>query len=323
MKFLKRIVLFSALLVIILIGSYLYYQEGSLPVNKNSLVKKTFVIKKGESLSLIARRLEEENLIRSRLVFYLIVKQLKIEKKIQAGDFRLSPAMSASSIAKHLTKGTLDVWVTVIEGLRKEEVAHLVADKLNLPESVLIKESREGYLFPDTYLFPRSATVGAIIKIFHQNFNKKYNRQLQRKARQNNLTDKEVITIASLVEREAKSNADKNKVASIILKRYRHNWPLQIDATIQYALGYQPKLKTWWKPSLSQEDLNLDSPYNSYKQPGLPPTPICNPGLASIKAAVNADENTPYWYYLSDKTGQTHFSKTLEEHNQNIKKYLH
>jgi len=322
MKFSKRIIVVFLFFFVGLGGFYLYYQEGSLPVDKTASTKKIFVIKKGEPLSLIARHLEEENLIRNRLVFYIIVKQLKIEKKIQAGDFRLSPAMDALSIAKRLTKGTLDVWVTVIEGLRKEEIAHLVASKLNFPESLFIKESSEGYLFPDTYLFPRSATVGAVIKIFRQNFDKKYSRRLQIKARRKNLTDNEVITIASLVEREAKSPADKNRVASIILKRYRQNWPLQIDATIQYALGYQPRLKTWWKPSLTQQDLEITSPYNSYRYPGLPPTPICNPGLDSIKAVINANEETPYWYYLSDRKGKTHFSKTLKEHNQNVKKYL-
>jgi len=323
MRFSKRLGLFSIFLAIIFTALYLYYKEGNLPIDKNSQIKKIFVIKRREPLSTIARRLEESNLIRSKLVFYLVVKKLGIEKKIQAGDFYLSPSMSTQSIAKHLTKGTLDVWLTVIEGLRKEEIAHLVADKLNFPESAFIKKSKEGYLFPDTYLFPRSATVGAIIKIFQQNFNKKFNNRLRAKARQNNLTNHEVITIASLVEREAKSKTDKNEIASIILKRYHQNWPLQIDATIQYALGYQPKLKTWWKPSLTKQDLNLNSPYNSYQHPGLPPTPICNPGLASIKAVVNANEKTPYWYYLSDKKGFLHFSKTLKQHNQNIKKYLH
>lgn len=96
---------------------------------------------------------------------------------------------------------------------------------------------------------------------------------------------------------------------------------LDVDATVQYALGYQPNQKSWWKKNLTQEDLEIDSPYNTYKYPSLPPTPIANPGMAAINAVVEAPE-TDYLYYLSDKTGKIHFAKTIEEHNENIKKYL-
>ncbi len=315
---------FILITIITVIGSslYLYYREGTLPINKNDKTTKIFIIQKGENLTSVAKNLYKAELIRNKLIFYLVIKQLGFEKKIQAGDFRLSPSMNASQIAETLTHGTLDVWVTIIEGLRKEEIAQIFSKELNIPENEFIKNAHEGYLFPDTYLIPRQATAEGVINLLTNNFNKKYNQKLKRKARLKGLTDLQVITLASLVEKEAKFNQDRKKVASIILKRIRNDWPLQIDATVQYTLGYQPNEKTWWKQKLTVDDLKIDSLYNTYKYKGLPPGPIANPGLSSIKAVVKANENTPYWYYLSDKSGQMHYSKNLEEHNANIKKYL-
>jgi len=311
--------LFSSLLIIF---AYLFYKQGLLPVDKNNKETKIFVIKRGESLNSIIDNLYRQNLIRNRLVFYLLVKKLGIEKRIQAGDFRLSPAMDTQTIAKNLTKGTLDIWVTIIEGLRKEEIAQIINQNFAIPESEFLKHAKEGYLFPDTYLIPKEATAEAIVKILTNNFYRRFDKNLQEKAKNKGLTEEEVIILASLVEKEAKYDEDRQKIASIILKRIKNDWPLQIDATIQYALGYQPQEKSWWKKYLTKEDLEIDSPYNTYKNKGLPPTPICNPGLASIEAVIDASENTPYWYYLSDKTGRMHYAKTLEEHNENIRKYL-
>jgi len=317
----KRTVIFAIFLLII-VGFYLFYKEGNLAVNKNDTTAKIFVVKPGESLSTIANNLAKEDLIRNKLVFYFVVKQLGIEKRIQAGDFRLSPSMNTYQIAKAFTHGTLDIWLTIIEGLRKEEIAQIVSQNLNIPEIEFLKDAREGYLFPDTYLIPRTATVGGIIDILTNNLYKKFTDTLKQKAARNGLTEKQVLILASLVEKEARHDADRQKVASIILKRWRADWPLQIDATVQYAIGYQADTKSWWKTTLSQNDLEIDSPYNTYTNKGLPPTPIANPGLSSIEAVVNADENTPYWYYLSDKNGTMHYARTLEEHDANIKRYL-
>jgi UPF0755 protein len=309
--------------ILIVLFLYLFYQEGKMPVNKYDQTSKIFVIKKGEDLRTIIRNLHEQKLIRNRIVFFLIIKRLGIEKKIQAGDFRLSPSMDALTIAQTLTHGTLDVWVTVIEGLRKEEIARILAKNIDIPEIEFIKAAKEGYLFPDTYLFPKDADIETVIKIFYANFERKFTQDLVDKARQRlGLTKDEVVILASLVEREAKYDDDRKKVASILVKRLKNDWPLQVDATVQYALGYQPKEKTWWKKNLTVADLKIDSPYNTYKNLGLPPTPICNPGLSSIKAVVEADPNIEYWYYLSDITGKMHYAKTLEEHNRNIEKYL-
>ena len=124
-----------------------------------------------------------------------------------------------------------------------------------------------------------------------------------------------------MVEREAKLDKDRPYVAGIITKRFRNNWMLQIDATVQYALGYQSAEDDWWKQNLTIADLAIDSPYNTYKRYGLPPTPICNPSLSSLKAVAN-QVITKYWYYISDRNGNMHYAETIVEHNQNISKYL-
>ena len=318
----KRFIILG-IFVIASIFSFLYYKEGTLPVNSHDKSVKLFVVKRGEGTSSIVKHLYSEQLIRDRVVFYTIVKRLGIESKLEAGMFRLSPSMSTEEIALALTKGTTDIWITVIEGLRREEIAELIAQNFSIPESEFIKQSQEGYLFPDTYLIPKDATLEQVLSIFTRNFNQKYNEDLKRIAQQKGLTDQEVITLASLVEKEARHDQDRVAVASIVLKRYKNDWPLDIDATIQYALGYQPAQKTWWKKNLTKDDISVNSLYNSYKHPGLPPTPICNPGLASIQAVLNADVNTPYWFYISSKDGSTmHYAKTVEEHNENIRKYL-
>lgn len=317
----KRLMILITILAVLAVLISLIYKEGTLSVNKNDKSTKIFVVKPGQSLNEIANNLALDNLIRNRLVFYLVVKKTGAEKKVQAGDFRLSPSMDVFEIVRQLQHGTLDVWVTVVEGLRKEEIAQIYSQKLNIAEVDFIQKAKEGYLFPDTYLIPTQATSDQIIKIMEDNFETKY-APIRNKIKGLRLTELEAVTLASLVEREAKDKQDRPIVASIILKRLRNDWPLQIDASVQYVVGYQPDEKTWWKKNLTAEDLKIDSPYNDYINTGLPPGPICNPGLVSLNAIAEADINTPYWYYLSDKTGKMHYAKTLEEHNENINKYL-
>ena len=318
----KKLIILFILLVLAGFGSYLIYKEGTLPVDKSDLSSKIFVIRNGEGLTEVANNLSSEKLIRNKIVFYIVIKRLGYERKIQAGDFRISPSMDAYEIAKLLTHGTLDIWVTIIEGLRREEIAQLISQNLDIPESEFLKLAQEGYLFPDTYLFPKSATAAGVIEVFSNNFEKRYDENLKSAARRKGLSDDEVIILASLVEKEARLQEDMQDVASVLLKRLQNDWPLQVDATIQYALGYQAQEKRWWKTHLTSADLKIDTPYNTYKNLGLPPTPISNPGLNAIKAVVNANVNTPYWFYVSDKNGKLHFARTNEEHEANIRKYL-
>ena len=318
----KKLKIVFLLTILVFLGMYFVYTEGSLPVDKNNTGSTIFVIKKGEGLNSIIKRLATEDLIRNKLVFFAIALQKGIEKRVQAGDFKLSKKMSATDIAEAITHGTLDEWVTIVEGLRKEEIAQKLAETFTFSEISFIEQSKEGELFPDTYLIPKTATMDAIIQMMKLNYQKKM-AEARKERPFEKRSDREILILASLIEREAKFSDDRRLVASIILKRAQSNdMKLQLDATIQYALGYQRKEKTWWKRELTIDDLKVDSTYNTYERKGLPPAPICNPGLDSIKAALAADPNTPYWYYINDKKGRIHVAKTLEEHNKNIQEYI-
>lgn len=317
----KRIIILSIVIIVAVIALGIFYYEGTLPVQKNAETSTMFVIRPGENLNSIINRLSQEKLIRNRVVFYLIVKRLGIERSIQAGDFRLSQSMTAQQIAEEFTHGTIDVWVTIPEGLRKEEIAELMGVKFNIPETEFNALAEEGYLFPDTYLVPKNPSAEQIISILRNTFDTRYSDDLRRQAREKGMTDLELITFASIIEKEAYKH-DKQEIANIIYRRLTEDYPLQIDATVQYALGYQAGEKRWWKRQTTFEDLKIDSPYNTYKYPGLPPGPISNPGLASLKAAANATADTPYFFYLHDAQGKTYYAKTYEEHQKNIERYL-
>lgn len=322
MKLKGRVIILIVLLLIIGTVCYLVYREGTLPVDKSNKQTKIFVIKKGENVPTIADHLERDELIRNKIVFFILTKQLHIEKNIQAGDYRLSSSMNLKEIAINLTHGSLDNWITIIEGLRKEQIAQILSSNLNVPESEFNNISQEGHLFPDTYLIPNDATPAAVINIFTKNFNKRFAEAKALTPKKNNLTDDEILTLASIVERETIYDEDRLAVAKIFLKRIKEGHRLQTDVTVQYALGYQPQDKTWWKKEISIDDTKVDSPYNTYLVDGLPPGPICNPGIASIKAALAADANSPYLFFLADKKGKLHFAKNLDEHQRNIDKYL-
>lgn len=318
----KKQMIFFILIVVVVLGGFIFYKEGLMAVSANDKTIKMFTIDKGKSVEDIIKSLESEKLIRSKTIFYLILTQTGIDKKIQAGDFYLSPSMTAHEIAQNLTVGTFDKKITIIEGLRKEEIAAIFSKELNISEIEFIKTAKEGFLFPDTYLFPKDANANKVIEIMQNNFDTKITPDMKAKMKAKNLSLNQVLTIASLVEKEARLDEDRKEVASIIYKRYIKDWALEIDATVQYVIGYQVDEKTWWKKYLTQADLDVDSPYNTRRKVGLPPGPICNPGISSIIATVEADASTPYWFYISDKTGKMHYTKTLEQHNAAIERYL-
>lgn len=318
----KKFAVAILVLLIIVISAFMYLKEGSLPANPSDTTQKPFIIRKGAALNTIIRELSAQGFIRDRIVFYLLVRKMGIQNRIQAGEFRLSPSMSAEEVATNLTKGSLDAWVTLIEGTRKEEMAQVLSRELGIPEVEFVKKAREGYLFPDTYLIPRDATIDQILAILQANFDRKFSPELQKKALAKGLSKDEVVILASLVEREARTQKNRQMVASILMRRLSIGMALQIDATVQYAVGYDGPSASWWKTNLTRQDLALPSPYNTYKYPGMPPGPIASPSLSSIMAVIESTP-TPYLYYISDRTGKTmHYASTLEEHNDNIAKYL-
>ena len=297
-------------------------QGGSVSDDK---VTRTVIIAKGASVDDIANQLQKEGLIKSPLIFKLLVKQKNMGEKIQAGTFKLSPAMSIEEVINALSGGAVEVWVTLIEGWRVEEMAQELSENLPAGKAGLKVKSekfltlaQEGYMFPDTYLFPNEITEEQIVKMMRDHFDKKYSDDLKAKIRSKGLSEKEGVILASIVEREARSDKVRTEVAGILLKRLSIDMGLNADATIQYALGYQTDEKSWWKRHLTRDDLKVDSPYNTYIHRGLPPTPICNPSLSSLEAVANTDPSTPYLYYYHDSKGNSHYGKTLEEHNENV-----
>lgn len=316
-RFFLLLVVAAALVAI----GWLWWRDAISAVDPADRTPKIFVVRRGEGVKSVAARLASEGFIRSPTGFFLLVKSMGIERDLQAGDYRLNPAMDAATLARELTHGTLDVWVTTLEGWRVEEVAAKLTKELDIPESEFLKVAREGYMFPDTYLVPRDATVGAVAALFTTTFDKKVDDAMRVDAKKTGLTFPEVLTLASIVEREGRTDEDRPVIAGILLKRLKADWPIQTDATLQYSLGYQVGEKTWWKKGLTDEDKKVKSPYNTYLHPGLPPGPIANPGLASIKAVIYSKE-TDNWFYLHDSKGGVHYAKTLEEHNGNIAKYL-
>jgi len=319
----KRLIAPLFILITIFLAFFVWYREGTLPVDSKDKVPFIFVVEKGESVSSIARKLESQKLIRNRLAFYLLVKQLGIERQIQAGDFRLYRTMSAKELAQELTHGTLDVWLTVIEGMRVEEIASLLAKDLDLPSSVFITlaTSHEGFLFPDTYLIPKGATTEQVIAILRNNFAQKVDAKLRSGFKSQGLSLIQAVTLASVLEREAQSVTDKKMVAGILYNRLEIGMPLQVDATVQYALGYSEAERSWWRKNITSRDLKIDSVYNTYLNPGLPPSPIANPGLNSLVAVANPTKSK-YLYYITDNNGLMHYAETLEAHNQNIRNFL-
>ena len=313
----KKILAFIIIIIVAIFMARGWWNGQLSPVSSDKSTK-IFVVSKGESLSKVIDQLKKDNLIKSAFAFSILSKQTGLGIKIQAGTFRLSPSDSARDVLNTLTTQPLDNWVTLIEGWRVEEMAEQLSEKLKVQSEKFIKEAKEGYMFPDTYLFPKDYSVTQITKRLRDTFDLKYSDDLKKKIKALGLTEQQGVILASIVEREARSEKVRTEVASILLKRFKIGMALNADATVQYALGYQPAEKSWWKRNLAIDDLKVSSSYNTYLHSGLPPTPICNPGLASIQAVANADPNTPYLYYYHDSKGNSHYAKTLEEHNQNV-----
>ncbi len=318
--FSKKFNLFLLFTFLLAVAVFFGWQWLTLPISTDKNNQKIFVIKKGEDLSTISQHLREEGLIKNTFVFKTLVLSKGLSRSIQSGSFEISPVLSLQGIIDLLVRGPADIWVTFPEGWRKEESSQRLKSSLpnfNEEEFIALAKDLEGYLFPDTYLFPKQSSPSSVIRVFRNNFDKKFTAELEVEAAKKHLDKKQVLILASIVEREAKYDQDRPIIAGILLKRWQKSWPLQVDATVQYAIASS---KDWW-PTLRKADLGTDSPFNTYKYRGLPPAPICNPGLASIRAVIYPLQ-TSYWFYLSDKNGLTHYATTVEEHNQNITKYL-
>ena len=316
-----RLTVFIAVIMLVIGGCFLWWNDAIAAFDPTDSTPVTFSVSKGDNIREIASNLAALRLIRSPVGFYLLIKFMGIERQIQAGEFRLQRTMNSGTIAKELTHGMMDQWITILEGWRAEEIATKITKELDIPEKEFLRVAEEGKMFPDTYRVPKDASAGAIVSLLKNNFMKKITPKMLDDIIKENMTLDEVMTLASLVEREGKTDVDRPVIAGVLLNRLNKGWPLEADATLQYALGYQSKEKTWWKKEITNEDKEVDSPYNTYTNIGLPPGPIANPGIQAIMAVIYP-KKTDYMFYLHDTKGNVHFSKTLEEHERNIETYL-
>ncbi|MDO8667948.1 MAG: endolytic transglycosylase MltG [bacterium] len=327
-------------ITVIFIVGFFYWQNLNSPVDLNAK-EQIFLVSKGETVSEIISNLKNENLIKSPVYFKYQIWRDKLN--IKAGEYLISPRLTAKEIIKILTQGdalSREKQIRIIEGwnlkdigdyLKKNNVVGsgdylgLVQDsiggwKFSFSKPSFLSDAPkqanlEGYLFPDTYRIFNDTLAEQVISKMLNNFDKKLTSEMRAEIKRQKKTIYEIITMASIIEKEVRSTDDMRIVSGIFWNRIKNGQGLESCATLAYILGVN-------KLQYSLADTKIDSPYNTYKYRDLPPGPIANPGLNAIKAAIYP-ESTAYNYFLSDPaTGQTIYSKTLEEHNLNKFKYL-
>lgn len=327
----KKIIygIFIFLTVTVLIFVTVFWWQIRKPLSKSAEIK-IFKIEKGQSAKTIADNLVKAGLIENSFTFRLYVFFALSQYALKSGEYEFSPAMSIREIADAIIfGGTNEVLITIPEGFSlKQTEERLIAAKLVKPGEVVNYKftekippilsdkpklaSLEGYLFPDTYRFFKDALLSDIVSKMVANFDDKMTPDLEMAISQSKYNLYQMITMASLIEKEVKGDADREIISGILWKRLKAGIPLQVDATLVYITG---------RKEISDTDKKINSPYNTYFYRGLPKGPIANPGLSAIRAAI-FPKASPYWYYLSAKDGATIFSKTLEEHNRNKAIYL-
>ncbi len=296
----------------------------------------------GQSPAEIGQVLEELGVIESDVHFRLLVALLGYDRVLQAGDYEFRSGMPALEVVYLMRRGSIATReVTVIEGWRLEQIADALEEH-RIPRQEFLaaarageygfdfladldpEQSLEGFLFPDTYTFRRSDTAYDIIEGMLRRFDDKIPSALREEATLGGLAFHEILTIASLVEREAQLDEERPIIAQVFLARLSLGMPMEADPTVQYAIAADPDSVAeygYWKHELTQEDLEVDSPYNTYGVPALPPGPIASPGLASIIAVIRPAD-TEYLFFVAKLDGSHAFAETIEGHLENVNRYL-
>lgn len=321
-------------LVIILVSAlsiFLGYKKALETQNSGNTETIIFEIKEGTSVDTILENLINANLLKKNYLLYTkaYLKLNKLGDKIQAGTYYIPQNLNMTELINTLQSGKeQDIWVTIPEGLRKDEIAEILSTELSkYPSTKFSKEdfldltedqafveglelpiegitNLEGFLFPDKYAFSPNSTTESVITKLIETFKTKVTTEI---------TYDDLI-MASIVEREGYNSTDRPIIAGILLKRIKEGWLMQADATLLYP-------KKDWKHVITQQDLKEDNPYNTYVRAGLPPTPICNPGVQAINATLSPEE-TSYYFYIHGKDGVARYATTNGEHEANKAKYL-
>lgn len=326
-----RIFLF-ALVTVAIAGVFIKLRYNKIIETPNSASsdKVVVTINEGQAVDAIINELIERDVIKENWRIYVkaYLRLNDLGSKLQAGTYRIPKNLNIKELIETLQRAEVqDIWITVPEGLRKDEVAEILAKEFSKYETVAFSkdeflnltvdktyiaqfdfpaevENLEGYIFPDKYAFSIESTTQSSLTKMIDNF-------VLKVGTDDSYND---IILASIVEREGYNSTDRAMIADILQRRLREGWLLQVDASLLYPVKD-------WKHTITSADKNNDNPYNTYKYTGLTPTPICNPGLQSINAVRNPQPNN-YYYYIHEDNGTAHYATTLSEHNANVNKYL-
>jgi UPF0755 protein len=337
----KKFIFISIIIFFTAVFCFLFWQEISVPKQTVCSSEQVFSIERGEGAKEIAFNLENQGLIKNILLFRVYVLTAYKSKQLKAGDYMLNPCMAIPEIVESFVSGNvLKQKITIIEGWTRIDIGEYLEEKGIIEQAknfyglgskletidfskdfVFLQDAKtsgaiklEGFLFPDTYHIYKVMSIEQITKMMLENFDAKLTQDLRQEIEKQDKMIYDIVTMASLIEKEVRTMEDKKIVSGILWKRMEIGMPLQVDATIAFFTGAKTT-------KISKTQLQIDSPYNTYKYLGLPKGPICNPGIKSIEAAIYP-EKSEFWYYLSTPEGETIFSATLEQHNVAKAKYL-
>ncbi|GAC1591256.1 MAG: endolytic transglycosylase MltG [Candidatus Velthaea sp.] len=301
------------------------YGDRTFPAQQTNVV-----IPRGATFGEIVTVLDKKGVLAHPFAFRILARMRRDEAGVKAGEYRFAPHETSDDILRKLVAGEAQVavWVTVPEGYTAREIARTLAEhKLGgrtVLERTFLHEglefngrrtpSLEGYLYPSTYLIPVDATPAAEAKILTDEFRKELPPDAEPRAKELGFTIPQIVTVASLVEREAQADDERALMAGVYYNRLRRGMPLEVDATIEYVFDEHHTV-------ITKRDLEIASPYNTYRNTGLPPTPIANPGKPSLEAAFHP-RPSEYLYYVAKGDGRSAFARTLSEHNANVARYL-
>lgn len=286
-------------------------------------------VKKGEPFSVVARKLSYHGVISSGTLFTLWARLWGLDQKVKWGHYRFEPALSAREVLNRLVLGRGAFHrVTIPEGLTIKQIAALLEKNGLVKKERFLAQARnpetlsllglsdrgvEGYLFADTYHFAPGVSEADILKTMANQFRQVFTEAMEARARELGLTRHEAVTLASVIEKETATDSERPLVSAVFHNRLKRAMPLQSDPTVIYGLKH-------FSGNLTREHLRTKTPYNTYLIQGLPPSPICNPGTASLRAALYP-ASVPYIYFVSKNDGSHSFSVTFEEHNRAVKIY--
>ena len=332
MSRLKKTLLWLLFLIVLVAASTFYLWRGVALPYQGFQGEQFVMVNAGDSVGSIGGSLARAGVVRDARSFQIAARLKRAEKRLQVGEYRFDRAATAFDVVDRIARGDVFVRpITFPEGRTAAEMSAIYEERGFGAASEFLTAARdasparafdaaardlEGYLFPSTYRLPRNTTAAALVRLMVQSFEKALDPALRAAAAARELSIREAVTLASLVEEEAQKPDERPLISAVYHNRLRIGMPLQCDATVVYALQRAGR----WNGNITRADLSMDSPYNTYQRRGLPPGPIANPGRASLEAAVNP-AGVAYLYYVSRNDGSHAFATTLDEHNRNVQQY--